>query len=190
MPDRIISNWNFNPVAQVGERLLLELYGEYKLCEVEWVEPVPFLSVVTDSIAAGDELEREMKEIYVNDNEVAQWRMAVTTANFYIVGHYAPKAAPYWTTKHTTGELPPISSYAGIDAVSRLQLTEFYQYKDTTRYMTIANQGTSAGQATLVFFGYVFQIDELGTYNSIKDVPKPYVGIPCVARSVAGRRIS
>ena len=188
MPDRIISNWNFNPVAQFGERLLLALYGEYKLCEVEWIEPIPYLSVITDSISAGDTLEREMKEVYVGDNEVAQWRMVITTDNFYLVGHYAPKAAPYWTTKHTTGELPPASVYTGIDAVSRLQLTEFYQYKNTTRYMTFLNNGTADGQATIVFFGYVFQINELGTYKNLKDVPKPYVGVPCVARSVAGRR--
>jgi len=182
MPDRKIFSWHFEPVVQIGERVLLLTNVGYIYGEVEWIEPIPWLEVVTDTIPAGGKLtDREMEEIYVEDNEFAQWRMMITTDNIYMIEHSCPKAAKYYSTKSSLGVIPPVGQITN-DAIKRLQLCEFYQYKDTKRYMTFENRGTADTTATLVFVGYVFQFSEINRYKELKDVPRPYTAIPCVSK--------
>jgi len=186
MPDRITHSWHFEPVVQIGERVLLMTNIGLILGEVTWLEPVPSLVVTTDTITNGQTLDREMKEIYVEDNEFAQWRMQIITDGIYLIEHRCPNASPYWVTKHAEGQLPPASNYNVIEPVKRLQLTEFYQYKDTSRYMKFLNNSGSDTTATIQFFGYIFQFEEIGKYKKLKEVERPYTAIPCVARCVKG----
>lgn len=182
MPDRIIHNNWFTPVVQIGERALLLTNVGYRLVEVEWIEPIPWLTVTTTVIPAGGILtDREMQELYVNDNEFAQWRFMIETSDIYLVSHSCPKAAKYYATKSDVGVVPPVSSITN-DAIKRLQLEEFYQYKDTKRFMSFENRGDTDTTVTLVFFGYVFRFNEVGAYDSLSEVPKPYTPVPCVSK--------
>lgn len=169
------------PVANIGDKVLLMTNTGNYLVDVVWVEPIPLLKVTTDTIAAGSTLTREMKEIYVEDNEFAQWRMAIETADVVLTAHNAPEAATYYVTKNAIGELPDKSKY-GDEAIMRWQLTEFYQFQDTKRKMTFKNNGSSDTAATIDFYGYVFVFDNPVLYKDLKSVPKPFKPVPCVSK--------
>jgi len=180
--DRKLFSWHFEPIVQPGERVLLKAYKKEVYAEVTWVEPAPFVEVDmlngTTLNPGAESEEREMQELYVNDNEFAQWRFMIETDNVILAAHKSPKAAYYYATKNAYPIVPPAGTYGIIEPIKRMQLTEFYQYKDTSRVMTIANIGSSPiTSAKLAFFGYIFQIEEL------KGSPtKPYTVIPCIAR--------
>lgn len=172
----------FLPIASVGDKALLMTNTGYYLVDVQWVEPLPLLKVTTDSIAAGSTLTREMTEIYVEDNEFAQYRMKIDTAGVYLTAHNAPEAGTYYATKNATGEIPPASDYTD-NVISYWQLTEFYQFKDRTRRMTFENTTTAATTATVDFYGYIYVFANPVQYKHLNDVPKPYIPVPTVARN-------
>lgn len=178
MPDRIIHNWHFNPVVQIDEKVLLLTQRKPIPAKVTWIEPIPWLEIDFGAVSAGGESsEREMKELYVNANEFAQYRFAPLTDNIIVSEHKAPKGTPLYGTKHSTGVVSYISRMNSFDCVKRLQLTEFFQFEDTTRYMKVKNVGTSdVTSSIVVFFGYIFQFEKLDK------IEKPYTVIPCIAR--------
>ena len=170
------------PIASVGDKALLMTNTGYYLVDVTWVEPMPWLEITTDTITNGSTLTREMTELYVEDNEFAQYRMKIATTGVSLVRHNSPEAGTYYATKSATGEIPSAGDYND-DAVAYWQLTEFYQFKDITRKMTFANNSGSDTAATLDFFGYIYIFSNPVQYNSIKDVPKPFVPVPVVAKN-------
>lgn len=172
----------FLPIASVGDKALLMTNTGYYLVDVTWVEPVPLLEVTTNTITNGSTLTREMTEIYVEDNEFAQWRMKIATTGVKLVAHNAPEAGTYYSTKNATGEIPDASSYTD-NVISYWQLTEFYQFKDITRKMKFENDSGSDTTATLDFYGYIYVFANPVQYSRITDVPKPYVPVPVVARN-------
>jgi len=177
MADRIIHARDFEPVVQIGERVLLLTSAGNIFARVTWIEPVPFLEVETNSISPGQTIDREMEEIYVEDGEFAQYRFIIETDNIVLVKHSAPRAVTYYATKNAYPTIPWASSYGMIEPLKNFQLTEFYQYKDESRYMSFMNTGGTATTAKIVFFGYIFEFEE------IEGAPeKPYTAIPCVAR--------
>ena len=176
-------NEKFEPIASIGDKALLMTNTGNYLVDVVWIEPVPHLKVTTNTITAGSELTREMEEIYVEDDEFAQWRMKIETANVYLTEHTAPEAGRYYATRKTSGDVPDSSSYDD-DAVSYWQLTEFYQFQDTTRKMTFKNNGGSDTSADIHFYGYIFVFENPVKYDNLSKVPKPYIAVPCVARNV------
>lgn len=183
MPDRIISSWQFDPVVQIGERVLLITNTRRIPAEVTWIEPVPYLEKDFGAITAGTNCdETEVDEVYVEDGEFAQWRMAVLTSDVILYRHSCPRATPYYVLKKSEGYLPDSTAYA-YESAKRWQLTEFYQYQDLSRYMILRNNGSGdVTSSKVAFIGYVFQFDELDRME------KPYTGIPCVARPARGGR--
>ena len=179
MPDRTIFSNYFTPVVQIGEKVLLMTVDGYKFGKVTWIEPIPFIEVdfgALDPGATSDE--REMTELYVEDNEFAQYRFVIETDNVVLVRHSCPRAVVYYATKNAYPVVPPASSYGLIEPIKRFQLTEFYQYKDTSRFMQVQNIGASATpEAKLAFFGYLFEFEEIPGKPE-----KPYTVIPTVAR--------
>ena len=159
MVDRKIHSWHFEPVVQIGQKVCL-LTPSPKYFEVEWIEPIPWIKKTWSSVAAGDEKEEELKELYVEDDEFAQYRFAVITDGFIVTKMECPKAAGMWVTKETGLTVPDHSTLANYEPLKRLQLLEFYQWKDTKRYMTLKNTTTSTADGEVVFFGYVFKIKE------------------------------
>ena len=182
MPDRIIHNWHFTPVVQIGERVLL-LTSEGDIpARVTWIEPIPWIEIDFGAITAGNTTdEREMEELYVEDNEFAQYRMRILTDNVVLWRHACPKAVVYYATKEEYPYVPPASTYDAIDALKRDQLTEFFQYKDTKRFIQLKNIGTTGvTESKVAFFGYIFQFEKL------PKAEKPYTVIPCIARKARG----
>ena len=178
MVDRKIHNWNFEPIVQIGEKVLL-LTGSGQIpARVIWVEPLPYLEINFGALAAGATSdEREMEELYVEDDEFAQYRCVPVTDNIAIVEHSAPKAAKYYATKSEIFEIRDKTTIQAIEPIKRLQLHEFFQYKDEKRYMRVKNIGTSdLTEAKVAFFGYVF------VFEKLPKIEKPYTAIPCVAR--------
>ena len=179
MPDRKIFSWHFEPIVQIGEHVLL-LTGRRDIpARVTWIEPVPWIEIDFGAITAGETTdEREMEELYVEDNEFAQYRMRIQTDNVVLWRHASPKAAVYYATKKVYPAMQPGSIYDAIEPLKRGQLSEFFQYKDTGRYMQLKNTGTSdVTESKLAFFGYIFEFEELPRAE------KPYTPIPCVART-------
>jgi len=179
LPDRKAFSWHFEPIVQIDERILLMTVDGYVFGKVTWIEPIPSLEVDFGALDPGElSDEREMKELYVEDNEFAQYRFVIETDNIVLVRHSCPRAVVYYATKNAYPVVPPSSSYGQIEPIKRFQLTEFYQYKDTSRYMQVQNVGTSAtSEAKLAFFGYLFEFEELPGKPE-----KPYTVIPTVAR--------
>ena len=179
MPDRKAFSWHFEPIVQIDERILLMTVDGYVFGKVTWIEPIPFLEVNFGALDPGERSdEREMEELYVEDNEFAQYRFVIETDNIALVRHSCPRAVVYYATKSAYPIVPPSSSYGLIEPIKRFQLTEFYQYKDTSRYMQVQNVGASAtSEAKLAFFGYLFEFEELPGKPE-----KPYTVIPTVAR--------
>jgi len=178
MPDRRIFSWYFEPVVQINEHVLLVTPEGRIPARVTWIEPIPWIEVDFGPINAGNLTdEREMKELYVADDEFAQYRMRILTDNIILYRHACPKATTYYATEKAYPRIPPASTYDAIDALKRDQLTEFYQYKDIKRYMQLRNVGaTDVAESKVAFFGYVFEIEKLTR------IEKPYTVIPCMAR--------
>lgn len=180
MPDRIIHNVDFEPVVQIGERVLLITPQGRIPAEVTYIEAIPWVEIDFGSLDPGEESEaRELEELYVDENEFAQWRVVVITDNLKIVEHKCPAAAVYYTTKKgAVGEIPDYSTLSTYEPLKNLQLTEFFQYKDTKRYMKVQNVGTSTlTESKVAFFGYVFVFEKLPREE------KPYTAIPCMAKA-------
>jgi len=176
--DRKIHSWHFEPIVQIDEKVLL-LTGTRKIpARVIWIEPLPYFEIDFGALTAGQiSDEREMEELYVEDDEFAQYRCVPVTDNVAIVEHSAPKAARYYATKSEVFAIRDKTTIQAIEPIKRLQLHEFFQYKDEKRYMRVKNVGTSdLSEAKVAFFGYVFVFEELPR------VEKPYTAIPCVSR--------
>lgn len=168
--DRKIHNWDFTPVVQIGQKVCL-LTPSPKYFEVEWIEPIPWIKKTWSSVGAGDEKEEELKELYVEDDEFAQYRFAVITSGFEVTRISCPKEAGMWVTKETSLTVPDHSTFANYEPLKRLQLLEFYQWKDTKRYMTLKNTTSSAADGEVVFFGYVFKIKEIEPTDVALKIP-------------------
>ena len=183
MPDRIIHNWNFTPVVQIDERVLLLTANGRIPAKVVWIEPFPYYEIDFGSISAGSTSdEKELSDLYVEDDEFAQYRFKILTENVILYEHNCPKAAKLYATKKTLGWVNYGSAYEAITPLSRLQLTEFFQYKDTDRYWKLKNVGTTdVSESKVAFFGYIFKFEE------IPRIEKPYTPIPCVARLAMGK---
>jgi len=176
MVDRKIFAIKFEPVAQIDERVLL--LPQKTLHEIEWIEPIPKLDLDFGAINAGETLSEIIKdEIYVEADELAQWRFIPITENVIVTEMSSPKVAKYWSTKNSTGEVSWNVDY--MDAiVENLQLTEFFQYKNDTRAFTVTNIGSANLSASYIrFYGYVFELS-----SKIEPVEKPYVSIPTRSR--------
>lgn len=185
MPDRIIHKVDFEPVVQIEEKVLLITNTGKIPAKVIYIEPIPWIEIDFGALTAGSQSsERELEELYVEDNEFAQYRYAVLSSNLKVVSHKCPAAAPYYSTKKGVYiEVPDISTYGTYEPTKNLQLTEFYQYKDTTRTMVVQNTGTTdLSESKVAFFGYVF------VFEVLDKIEKPYTAIPCVARSSIGGR--
>jgi len=178
MPDRRIFSWDFEPVVQINEHVLLVTPEGQIPARVTWIEPIPWIEVDFGEITAGNLTdEREMEELYVADDEFAQYRMRILTDNVILYRHACPKATVYYATEKEYPYIPPASTYDEIESLKRGQLTEFYQYKDIKRYMQLQNVGTTTvSESKVAFFGYVFEIEKLPS------IEKPYTVIPCMAR--------
>jgi len=168
--DRKIHSWHFEPVVQIGQKVCL-LTPSPKYFEVEWIEPIPWIKITWENVSAGSEEERELKELYVEDDEFAQYRFAVITSGFVVTKMECPKAAGMWVTKETGLTIPDHSTFANYEPLKRLQLLEFYQWKDTKRYMTLKNTTDTASDGEIVFFGYVFKIREIGATDKALKIP-------------------
>lgn len=178
MPDRIIHSWNFEPVVQIEEKVLL-LTSEGKIpAKVVWIEPFPYYEIDFGAITAGSTTEeKELSDLYVEDDEFAQYRFKILTDNVILFEHSCPRAAKYYATKSKLGWVNYGSAYEAITPLSRLQLTEFFQYKDTSRYWKLKNTGSAnVSESKVAFFGYIFKFEE------ISRIEKPYTPIPCVSR--------
>jgi len=178
MPDRRIFSWYFEPVVQINEHVLLITPEGRIPARVTWIEPIPWIEVDFGAITAGNLTdEREMKELYVADDEFAQYRMRILTDNIILYRHACPKATTYYPTNEEYPYIPPASTYDAIEALKMGQLTEFFQYKDIKRFMQLKNIGTTdVTESKVAFFGYVFEIEKLPR------IEKPYTVIPCMAR--------
>ena len=176
MVDRKIFSLHFEPVAQIDERIFL--LPEKTLHEIEWIEPIPKLDLDFGGIAAGSTIsEVEKNEIYVNDNELAQWRFIPITDKLVATGMACPKALKCWTTKNESGNLSWNVDYMDVP-VETLQLTEFFQYKSKTRVFSLKNTGTADISASIVrFYGYIFILSK-----KIEEIEKPYISIPTQSR--------
>jgi len=178
MPDRIIFNNYFTPVVQIGEHVLLLTPEGNIPARATWIEPIPWIEVDLGAISAGSFTdEREMEELYVADDEFAQYRMRTLTDNVVLYRHACPKATVYYATEKSYPYVPPGSTYDAIDSLKRGQLTEFFQYKDIKRYIQLQNiGGADVTESKVAFFGYVFEIEKQA------GIEKPYTVIPCMAR--------
>lgn len=178
MPDRKIFNYHFEPVVQIGEHVLLLTPEGTIPARVTWIEAIPWIEVDFGEISAGNLTdEREMEELYVADDEFAQYRMRILTDNVILYRHACPKATVYYATEKSYPYIPSASTYGSVEALKRDQLTEFFQYKDIKRYMQLKNIGVAdVTESKVAFYGYVFGIEKLSK------IEKPYTAIPCMAR--------
>ena len=176
MVDRKIFAINFEPVAQIGERVFL--LPQKTLHEIEWIEPIPKLDLDFGAISAGATVsEVEKNELYVESDELAQWRFIPVTDKLVVTGMWCPKALKYWTTKNGNGDLSWNIDYMDVP-VETLQLTEFFQHGIKTRVFSLKNTGTADISASIVrFYGYIFELSK-----KIEEIEKPYIAIPTESR--------
>ena len=177
--DRKIHSWHFEPVVQIGQKVCL-LTPKPKYFEVKWIEPLPYIEVSWGTVTAGSEKDKELEELYVEDDEFAQYRFAVLTSGFVVTKIACPKAVSMWVTKKSSLNIPDNSTYSGYKLVERLQTLEFYQWKDKKRYMYLKNTTSSDAEGKVAFFGYVFKIEELPSK------PDVYISLPVVSRYSTG----
>jgi len=169
-----------SPVVDINDYVLLLTSTGNVPAQVTWIEPFPYyvkdFGAITDGTTTSD---TEISDVYLEDYEFGQFRVAVKTTGLEITKHSSPKAVPYWTLKNQAGLLIDDAAYNDYLGVEYEHLTEFYQYQDTGRYMQVKNNsGADVTNSYVVFFGYVFQFKELGEMPEKTE----YKAIPCSAK--------
>jgi hypothetical protein len=162
MPDRYPFKKDFEPVVNVGEFLRLMPVDKY--FEVEFVEPIPAIDHDFGILSAGQVLkDQELSFLYMPDNELAQYRMI--PLDDIEITEFRQGKTPKWTTKDTSGYIPPASDY--LAAISEnLQLTEWYQFEYKTKAFITIRARSNVSTSRIRFYGYRFVL---------REVPKPPV---------------
>ena len=149
---------SFEPVVQIEENLHLMPLNKY--FKVSYIEGIPLLEHDFGDFTAGEtKSDQEVTEVYLEDDEIGQYRFVPITAGVHIVGLKQPKGRPKWVTKTARAKLTNIRDYADT-LVETLQLTEVYQYKDTG--FSVDVYSTNAVSAAIVrFYGIRFKLVEI-----------------------------
>jgi len=168
MVERKLFSVDFEPVVQPRE--YVRILPEGKFFQVIGVRAVPFLQKDFGALTANvEKKDQEVEEVYTEDDEFGQWRMQVVD-NFTITEHKCPRGRHYWLTKKSRGNLPQYMTY-GDPMVENNQLTEFFQYKDKERLMSVLATA-SISTSRVNFYGYIFKMKE------VEEQPAVWTDIP------------
>jgi hypothetical protein len=176
MVDRALYKEKFEPIVQPNE--FIQTFPKVKYYVVKAIYALPLLVVdlidadhlgAAVDITTTESAEVEIKDIYLDDLELAQLRV-VPIEDFFISYIGKPKQRPYMTTKNKVWQIPALQDDARLNPANEyLHLNEIFQFEDTDMWIKVtSHSATISTTGRLAFFGYRFILKEIGE----ADIPK------------------
>jgi hypothetical protein len=163
---------DFEPVVQPEMNVrIFDSTKTYGYFEVTHVEPVGYIikdfavTISSESWSRGN----EFQEVYVQDSEMAQWRMKVLD-DIEVRLAQLGKELKRGSLKYGV----PVNVSLMTELIDEtLKSTEFYTYRDEKVYVDIYNPTQSSiSRNRVVVFGYKFKL------NKLDSKPGKYTNIP------------
>ena len=154
---------DFEPVALPGENICI--LPERKFYRVKYVEPLPEIEKDFGAISASSTLsDQEVEEIYMPKNELAQYRVTLKTPGLKLKVKQ-PRGTGRFLTKKQQAVIT--------DLTSGTNLTEIFQFEDTTFIVDVTNTTSSnLSESKVVFSGFRYVLEPL------KEEPEKYTCVP------------
>ena len=170
MKERFPFKEGFEPIVNVGENLcLLPLQDKntgLKYVKVLYIEALPFHITNFGVIAAGVTGDTEYTNLYVEDNEIGQFRIVPLVDDLFITYLAQPRANRRWVTKNATWQsLYEIGDPRDNPLMEKYHLNEIFQHEDDGMWIQLTSVGgVAAGNIGEYGFRYVFEkLDERPT---------------------------
>ena len=164
MKERFPFKEEFEPVVNVGENLqLLPLKDEktgFKYVKVLYIESLPFLEHDFGAIAAGvPTAQIEFNQLYMDDNEIGQFRVIPVVDDVFITNLAQPRAQPRWTTRNSAWRsLYEIADPRNNPLMEKYHLNEIFQHEDDGLWVILQSVGGVAVSTVACYgFRYVFE---------------------------------
>lgn len=172
---------DFEPLLAVDSTV--EIQPENEVYAVDVVEVLPTIDTQEFTVAAGGELEEEeIRELYVQDSALAQYRLPdVGTAipdGVEIRVDHGGEESPRFNNKNSRGYYSSDTPSFG-DAA---QQTELFQFEDTDLFFSISNTSGSEVTFSLTYSGWVYRL------SSEPDVPPTDADQSVLAQRTSFRR--
>lgn len=150
---------DFEPIVKPGENIAVYGAGgegKVKYFKVKAIEPLPLFEKDFGAINANSTLlNQEVKDLYVPNGQLAQYRIKLVDAVELTMKQ--PKSKTKFSTK--TGTFKITKDIAGTDFVN---LTEFFVYEDQTVLFDVTNPSSSAlTNSKVQFAGFKYMLEEL-----------------------------
>ena len=159
---------DFEPIVRIGENLLI--LPRAKFYQVDYIEGLPMKEHDFGPIGAASTItDKECDFLYMEDDNLAQFRLIPVTADVQITALRQPKGIAKWTMKTESATLPDYADYTtdiGAAVDQRLQLTEIFQFEDTGLFLDLHSVG-GVGAAKVRFAGFRYAMSELPTQPSV-----------------------
>ena len=168
----------FEPIAKVGENLILippssycvDNNGRLVFYKITFIEPLPEIIKDFGAVSASSSVtDQEVTELYVYDNQLAQYRIyPISDVQIKVK---QPKASTRYATKNTVSY---ISKFTKPD-----NLREIFIFSDkNATYFDIINPRAEALSESLVrFVGWKFILAPI-IVDSLQQLPKTYTVVP------------
>ena len=177
MRERFAFKEEFEPVVNVGEILHpLPMQGkdmDKLYVKVLYIEALPYHERDFGPIGAGLTTGvTELIDVYMDDNELGQFRFVVVDDDVEIFWFAQPQASRRWVTENTQwGSLAEWADPRNNPMMEKYHLHEFFQWEDDRCWVDLTTVGGVAA-SRIGFYGFRYVVEVLDK------VPTVYTSIP------------
>jgi len=174
----------FEPIVQPRE--FLETFPKKKFYRVEMVYILPLFSVdlcdadhINDDVTTAESVEVEIEDIYLDDDEIAQYRM-IPRDDFNITYMAKPRARQYLTIRNKVFSVPTMFDDPRTNvAIEKLNLNEIFQFENTEMWVKATSNALVLTEARLEFFGFRLIVTPISTLpDGVRPTRIPTEGYP------------
>lgn len=152
----------FEPIVRIGENI--HVLPRDKYFRVDFIEGLPLKEHNFGAIGADATIaDQECAFLYMEDNNLAQFRVVPATADVQITALRQPKGIQKWTMRTENATLPNYADYSANILAAHgigLQMTEFFQFENTSLFVDLYSVGGVAA-AKVRFAGFRYAMTEL-----------------------------
>ena len=158
----------FEPVVKVGENIAVFPTNKYGYFKVLYIRQLPEIIHDFGSISAEKTVsDKEVTDLYMNDGEIAQYRMM--PLDDIVITVKQPLAKGIWTTRNTQAAI----SQKTLQLQTITGISEFFVYEDEKIYFNVTNPTKyNISKSRVLFTGFKFAVEKLPT------PPEVYTVIP------------